>query len=441
MIFGWDIGDVLYDNAKVTGWHTGYPDAHARARPRHAPRIPWEPDTAALPRRLPRRPGRRPHPACPRSLLKTRDRARAQEHGLSRRSSAPSSSSSSSRRRRIAAREGLPQPHAARARACSATRGCARASTRELMRDILDGMRAFDIEIEGLHTETGPGVYEAAIRYDDALRAADKAALFKTAMKQIAHAHGLSVTFMAKWNAKLPGLERPPAPEPVDTDGQERLRRRRAREHGSRRRAAPLPRRPARADARAHRALLAHHQQLQALRARRVGAAHRDLGRREPHLRDPRDQARAPRQRARRVPADRRRHEPVHRDGHLPRRRACAASRSSSSRRRRAARGRRERDGRRAALARARWRTRRSCWRRASARARDPAARLSSTTTCARASGRSASTSARSPTGSSSATSRAFDQRNDRGPAREAGALPSRRDDDSPLELSGSSVA
>ena len=30
------------------------------------------------------------------------------------------------------------------------------------------------------------GVYEAALRYDDCLRAADKAALFKTAMKQIA---------------------------------------------------------------------------------------------------------------------------------------------------------------------------------------------------------------------------------------------------------------
>lgn len=30
VIFGWDIADVLYDNAKVTGWHSGYPDAHAK---------------------------------------------------------------------------------------------------------------------------------------------------------------------------------------------------------------------------------------------------------------------------------------------------------------------------------------------------------------------------------------------------------------------------
>jgi glutamine synthetase len=34
---------------------------------------------------------------------------------------------------------------------------------------------------------------------------ADKAALFKTAMKQLCARRGLSVTFMAKWNADLPG--------------------------------------------------------------------------------------------------------------------------------------------------------------------------------------------------------------------------------------------
>ncbi|MDP6909427.1 MAG: hypothetical protein QF371_07975 [Flavobacteriales bacterium] len=30
VVFGWDSADVAYDNAKYTGWHTGYPDAHAR---------------------------------------------------------------------------------------------------------------------------------------------------------------------------------------------------------------------------------------------------------------------------------------------------------------------------------------------------------------------------------------------------------------------------
>src|SRR5690606_20317469 len=36
-----------------------------------------------------------------------------------------------------------------------------------------------DMRLEGLHTETGPGVLEAAIMVDGALNAADKAVLFK----------------------------------------------------------------------------------------------------------------------------------------------------------------------------------------------------------------------------------------------------------------------
>ena len=62
-----------------------------------------------------------------------------------------------------------------------------------------------DFEIEGLHTETGPGVLEAAIRVDDALRAADKAALFKTFTKILAQRRGWMATFMAKWSPDWPG--------------------------------------------------------------------------------------------------------------------------------------------------------------------------------------------------------------------------------------------
>ena len=59
--------------------------------------------------------------------------------------------------------------------------------------------------IEGLHTETGPGVLEAAIQYDEALEAADRAALFKTFTKVLAQRHGLMATFMAKWSKDWPG--------------------------------------------------------------------------------------------------------------------------------------------------------------------------------------------------------------------------------------------
>src|SRR6187399_2829637 len=44
VIFGWDAGDVAYDNARYTGWHTGYPDAPARLDLSTFRKIPWEND-------------------------------------------------------------------------------------------------------------------------------------------------------------------------------------------------------------------------------------------------------------------------------------------------------------------------------------------------------------------------------------------------------------
>jgi glutamine synthetase len=70
---------------------------------------------------------------------------------------------------------------------------------------IMDELGAFRVPIEGLHTETGPGVFEAAILYSDALEAADRAILFKTSLKEIGARFGIMPSFMAKWNDKLPG--------------------------------------------------------------------------------------------------------------------------------------------------------------------------------------------------------------------------------------------
>ncbi len=71
--------------------------------------------------------------------------------------------------------------------------------------DLLGMLNELGISVEGLHTETGDGVYEAALAYRDALSFADNAALFKASVKEIAHLHGITASFMAKWNASLPG--------------------------------------------------------------------------------------------------------------------------------------------------------------------------------------------------------------------------------------------
>jgi glutamine synthetase len=70
---------------------------------------------------------------------------------------------------------------------------------------IFDELKKFDIPIEGLHTETGPGVYEAAITYSGILEAADRAVLFKSSVKELAYMHGIMASFMAKWDENLPG--------------------------------------------------------------------------------------------------------------------------------------------------------------------------------------------------------------------------------------------
>mgnify|MGYP003302744790 CR=1 FL=1 len=69
----------------------------------------------------------------------------------------------------------------------------------------LEMCESMDIPLEGYHTETGPGVLEAAIAVDKILHAADKAILFKTFTKIFAQKHELMATFMAKWSTDYPG--------------------------------------------------------------------------------------------------------------------------------------------------------------------------------------------------------------------------------------------
>lgn len=203
VIFGWDVGDQLYDAARVTGWHSGYPDALAKIDLSTFRVLRYEPDTACFLVDFHDATTKRPHPACPRSLLQ-RVVARAQASGYRPLVGAElefwifKESSESLAEKRWS---GL-TPLSPGMFGYSWVREGQQA---ELVHDVLDTMAGFGVPIEGLHTETGPGVWEAALEYTDAVEAADRCALFKTTMKQLAARRGLAVTFMAKWNASLPG--------------------------------------------------------------------------------------------------------------------------------------------------------------------------------------------------------------------------------------------
>lgn len=202
VVFGWDVSDVLYDQSELTGWHSGFPDVEAYLDPKTFREIPWEDSTPFVLGDFSNDAGVG-FPACPRSLLK-RMIAKAEAMNV----------------KPVFAQEfewynyKIEQTNTHRALPDSAvplTDGMfgysiLRASENSAyFHDLFDLMEAFGIPIEGLHTETGPGVYEAAIQYTDILEAADRAALFKTSVKEIAKKHGVIASFMAKPSSDLPG--------------------------------------------------------------------------------------------------------------------------------------------------------------------------------------------------------------------------------------------
>lgn len=203
VVFGWDIGDALYDDPRGAS-DAAPPTADVLAKIDLATMrvTPWEPDTATFVLDFYAADGT-PHPACPRNLLKAVV-ARAKARGLTAKFGAElefwlfTESPQTLREKRFA---GL-QPLTPGMFGYSWLRA---GQQREIVHDLVDTLRAFDVEVEGLHSQTGPGAYEAALRWDETVKAADKTALFKTSVKQVAFHHNLTATFMARWNDGLPG--------------------------------------------------------------------------------------------------------------------------------------------------------------------------------------------------------------------------------------------
>jgi glutamine synthetase len=202
VVFGWDSQDQCYDNTQVTGWQHGFPDALARIDLDTARNVPWD---GGIPFFLAEfiNPDGSPYPVCPRQTLK-RVLARAEKLGLQAMTGyefewfnfleTPAS---------WAGKKGVePTTLTPGMFGYSLLRMNA---NREYFNTLYDEMAAFGVPIEGMHTETGPGVYEVAIEFSAALEAADRAILFKTGAKEIGHRFGIMPSFMAKWSARFPG--------------------------------------------------------------------------------------------------------------------------------------------------------------------------------------------------------------------------------------------
>lgn len=202
VVFGWDANDKCYTNTPYTGWHTAYPDAKASIDLRTFRSIPWN---DKLPFFLAdfSDAEEKGSVICPRTLMK-RIELQAKELGYSAKFSQEFEWFNF-----IATSNELHENEFTKLKPISPGMfgySMLRPSQyQEYFNELFDFLDAFDVCLEGLHTETGPGVYEAAIRYDTVLSAADKAVLFKNSVKEIAYRHGIVASFMAKWNSELPG--------------------------------------------------------------------------------------------------------------------------------------------------------------------------------------------------------------------------------------------
>ncbi len=202
VVFGWDCNDNPYDNTQVTGWQHGFPDALARLDLDTHRNVPWDggidfflgdfinPDGS-------------PYAVCPRQTLK-RVLARAEKLGFQVMAGMEFEwFNFRETPQGWAAKQGVaPEPITPGMFGYSLLR---MNQNREYFHALMDEMLAFKVPIEGLHTETGPGVYEAALGFSEALEQADRAILFKTGAKEIGARFGIMPSFMAKWSEHYPG--------------------------------------------------------------------------------------------------------------------------------------------------------------------------------------------------------------------------------------------
>tara|TARA_R110000868_G_scaffold1211_1_gene9276 strand:- start:46654 stop:48012 length:1359 start_codon:yes stop_codon:yes gene_type:complete len=201
VIFGWDMNDAVYDNSEVSGWHTGYPDSFATIDPNSYRKIPWENNKPFFLGDFSESEDLKE--ICPRSLLK-KIKSQALDLGFSPKFSSEFEWFNFDETMHSLKEKDYtnPTPLTPGMFGYSILRA---SQNSDYFNDLFDLLHGFGIPLEGIHTETGDGVYEAAIAYNEILESADRAALLKTAVKEIASQFDLIASFMAKWNPELPG--------------------------------------------------------------------------------------------------------------------------------------------------------------------------------------------------------------------------------------------
>jgi len=202
VVFGWDSNDQCYDNTTWTGWHTGFPDALVQLDLSTFRRVPWDDNVPFFLGEFVEADGT-PLPVCPRQLYK-RVLARAGKMGFQVLAGLEFEWFNFRETPQSFAAKGYvrPEPITPGMFGYSLIRA---GQNQPFFRALMEEMPAFGVPVEGLHTETGPGVYEAALLYAPGIESGDRGILFKQAAKEIGSRFGIMPSFMAKWSTQYPG--------------------------------------------------------------------------------------------------------------------------------------------------------------------------------------------------------------------------------------------
>ncbi len=202
VVFGWDMNDACYDNTTWTGWHTGFPDTMVELDLGSYRRVPWDDNVPFFLGDLVEATGE-PSDVCPRQACK-RVLARAAKAGFQVLAGLEYEWFNFRETPQSLAAKGYinPEPISPGMFGYSLIRT---GQNQPFFKALMEELPAFGLPIEGLHTETGPGVYEAAIEYCAGIEAADRGVLFKTAVKEVGQRFGIMPSFMAKWSTEYPG--------------------------------------------------------------------------------------------------------------------------------------------------------------------------------------------------------------------------------------------
>lgn len=219
VVFGWDMHDMTYfRELKISNKENGYKDIVAKIDLKSYRRIPWEHDVPFFLVTFYDPDTDTPLIACPRAILRNQTAklakkgygamAGAEYEFFTFRAPKDASSQASARTSATVApylMNNTPDslPHL--------TQGMFGYSLTDPVHNqdwfysIFEECAKFRVDLEGWHTESGPGVFEVALQFGEIADMADRASLFKYACKAISSRHGITSCFMAKPKQGLPG--------------------------------------------------------------------------------------------------------------------------------------------------------------------------------------------------------------------------------------------